>query len=230
MRRAVLRPSVQCVIAVNGFVSGPTGVVAHYGSPAGELAACVGRVGLVDRSDLLAIEVTGDEMALLELVERASGWSLAPGGCSFAAGTWWCARSSESVLALVEVQSGETCQTIAKLGGPDLRAFERSQDLAAIGLVGKATLELLSAVGALEDPRAAPAFGGANVGGTDVELLVQSERRAVVLVAADAARGAWRTLEATGRPFGLCYVGAEALARFTLMEHMLERAAPVPGS
>jgi hypothetical protein len=230
MCRPIPRHSVPVVVAVNGLVSGPARVVAHYGSPAGELAACVGRVGLVDRSDLLAIEIAGNGVAVMELVERASGWPLAPGGCSFAAGTWWCARSSESVIALAELESREIYETIVRLGGPDLCVSERSQDLAAIGLVGKATLAVLAAAGAVEDPRAAPAFGGAKVGGANVELLLQSNRRAVVLVAPDAARHVWRTLEANGRPFGLCYVGAEALARFTLMERMRERTAPVPGS
>jgi glycine cleavage system aminomethyltransferase T len=227
---AVPRPSVPSVVAANGLINGPASVVAHYGSPAGELAACVRGAGLVDRSDLLAIEIAGESLALAELVERASGWSLAPGGCSFAAGTWWCARSSACVIALVEWESRETVETIAGLGGPDLCVSERSQDLAAIGLVGKATLDVLSAVGAVRDPRAAPAFGGANVGGADVELLLQSDRRAVLLVRPEAARHVWRTVEAAGRPFGLCYVGAEAHARFTLMERMLARTAPAPGS
>lgn len=216
------------MVAVNGLLRGPTGVVAHYGSPAGELAACVRGAGLVDRSDLLAIRIAGGRVALAELVQRASGLSLARGGCTFAAGVWWCARSSQCAVALVEPESRETVETIAALGGPGLRVSERSQDLTAIGLVGKATLDVLSNVGAVEDPRAAPAFGVTNVGRAYVELLLQSDRRAVLLVRADEARHVWRMLEAVGRPFGLCYVGADALARFTLRERMLERAAQVP--
>jgi glycine cleavage system aminomethyltransferase T len=218
------------VIAVSAVAVGPDGVVAHYGSPAGELAACVQRAGLVDRSDLLAIELTGRHAALAGLLERVCGWSLAPGGCAYSGGAWWCARSSECVIALVEPGSRHTAEAIAELCGPGLCVSERSRDLAAIGLVGKATLDVLSAAGAVEDPRAVPAFGETNVGGAEVELLLQSDRRAVLLARPAAARRIWRHLETAGRPFGLCYVGAEALARFNLMEHMRARAAPVVGS
>ena len=57
-------------------------VVAHYGSAAGELAACVSAVGLADRSDLAILQLDGPAPQLRHLSQRLAGSELAPGGAA----------------------------------------------------------------------------------------------------------------------------------------------------
>jgi glycine cleavage system aminomethyltransferase T len=215
------------MIGDRGLLDGRTRVPPHYGSPAGELAACVRRAGLVDRSDMQILEVAGEASAVAGIVERATGWTLEPGGCAVTNGTWWCARSQGRMIALSEPGAGAPL-VAAGPRASDVHVIDRSGELAAIGVVGGATLEVLAALGAVEDARLAPCFGTATVAGAGVELLIQSDRRAVLLTHRSAARHVWNAVEAAGRPFGLCYVGAEALARFELLERMIGGAARPP--
>jgi glycine cleavage system aminomethyltransferase T len=217
------------MIGNRGLLDGRTRVPPHYGSPAGELAACVRSAGLVDRSDMRILEIAGEASAVAGIVQRATGWTLEPGGCAVANGTWWCARAHGRVIALSEPGAGASLDTAAPLP-PDVQAIDRSGELAAIGVVGGATLEVLAALGAVEDARLAPCFGTATVARAGVELLIQSDRRAVLLTHRSGARHVWSAVEAAGRPFGLCYVGAEALARFELLERMLGGAAQPPAA
>lgn len=218
------------MIGDRGLLDGRARVPPHYGSPAGELAACVRRAGLVDRSDMQVLEIAGEASDVAGIVERATGWTLEPGGCAVANGTWWCARARGRVIALSEPGARSPLDLAAVPLPPDLYVTDRSGELAAIGVVGGATLEVLAALGAVDDARLAPCFGAATVAGAGVELLIQSDRRAVLLTHRSAARQVWSAVEAVGRPFGLCYVGAEALARFELLERMLGGAAQPPAA
>jgi hypothetical protein len=207
------------------IVTGRLGVAAHYGSPAGELAVCVRAVGLVDRSDLVKLAVTGRPAVLRELVRRASGMSLSPGGWAVGAGAYWCAVSDEIVLALAEPGGASLPETLASA---DVVVADRSADWAAIGLVGEATLRVLGAVGVIGHPRLARPFGRSTVGGVPVDVLLQSDRRALVLVDRPVAAEVWQAIGAAGHRFGLSYVGAEAQSRFAILERTLERAAVPP--
>jgi hypothetical protein len=210
------------------IVNGRLGVAAHYGSPAGELAVCVRAVGLVDRSDLVKLAITGRRSSLAQLVRNAAGLSLSPGGWVQGSGAHWCAVSHGMVIALAEPEGHAVRDTLAATDRMwDAAVADRSADWAAIGLVGEATLPVLAELGALGDPRAARPFGPAAIAGAPVDLLLQSDRRALVLVDRGAAAGVWRAIEVAGRPFGLSYVGAEAQRRFAILERTLDRN-PVP--
>jgi glycine cleavage system aminomethyltransferase T len=210
------------------IVNGRLGVAAHYGSPAGELAVCVRAVGLVDRSDLVKLAVTGRRSDVEDLVERATGMRLGPGGWTFGAGAHWCAVSDRIVLALAEAEAAALTATLAALDRSEVVVADRSADWAAIALVGEAALPLLGALGAVGDPRLARPFGPAIIGGAPVDLMLQSDRRALVLVERDAAAAVWQAIEAAGQPFGLSYAGAEAQRRFAILERTVERNALPP--
>lgn len=216
------------MIGARGLLEGGARVPPHYGSPAGELAACVRGAGLADRSDVEVLELAGTALAVADVVEHATGWSLEPGGCACADGTWWCARSPGRVLVLCEPGSRSPVDTAGLPPGHDVQVTDRSGEVAAIAVVGRAALELLATLGAVEDVRLAPCFGTATVASTSVELLIQSDRRALLLAPRGAASRVWSAVESAGRPFGLCYVGTEALARFMLLERMLEPAVQPP--
>jgi hypothetical protein len=56
------------------------------------------------------------------------------------------------------------------------------------------------------------------VAGIEARLLLESDRRALLLVASELAADAWRAIEQLGRPFGISCVGLEAARRYALLE------------
>lgn len=197
-----------------------TGVAAHYGSPAGELAVCVQAVGLTDRSELTKLEVRGDERVLADLVQAVAGISVGPGGCAEHGGTWVCGRSRASAVVLAEPGERSFLEDWIDRHGPGFRVIDRTSDWAAIGLVGVATPTVLRVLGLVADPRAASPFAEVCVDGAPAELLLHSDVRALLLAEAEDACRIWATVEAAGKPFGISYVGSEALRRFTLRERL----------
>jgi glycine cleavage system aminomethyltransferase T len=197
------------------------GVAAHYGSPAGELAVCVRGAGLADRSDLTKLELRGDPAVVDDLVQAIAGISPVPGGCAIAGGTWLCARSPGELIALVEPTGDCMLEAWVDRSGAGFSVADRSDDLAAIGLVGRAAPAVLSALGLLADLRAAAPFSRVHVEGVDADLLLQSDARALLLTDASRARELWAAVETAGKPLGLSYVGSEALRRFAVRERVL---------
>jgi glycine cleavage system aminomethyltransferase T len=207
-----------------GAVCNGAGIAAHYGSPAGELAVCVQAVGLADRSALTKLEITGQEDALAELVHRATGESIAPRGYVRSGGAWWCAASPDRIVVVAEPNGEPLADSVRAIAPPGVEVTDRSAAWSAIGLVGRATLHVLAALGVTANPRLAPPFGPVCIADVRGELLLQSDRRAVVLVDADAAAAVWRAIDDAGRPYGMSCVGGEAVSRFELLERRLDRA------
>lgn len=200
-------------------------VASHYGSPTAELAVCVQAVGLADCSDLVKLAITGDRQAVSNTVAAAAGSRVAAHGCIETAGAWWCAASDERIVVLAEPASGPALfTTIRKAATPGVEITDQSAEVAAIGLVGRRVFQVLAAVGVLVNPRLAPPFGEATIANERVDLLLQSNRRAVVLVDRRAAAEVWQAIEDAGRAFRLSYVGSDALGRFAILDRMLERA------
>ena len=216
--------ALQTVTRRAGAVPGGQGVAAHYGSPAGELAVCVQAVGLADRSDLSKLEVLGPPGAVSELVRRAAGAPVAARGYVLADGACWCAASAERVIVLGEPADGARLEAIRAVAPAGVQLVDRTPDWSAIALVGRATLHTLAALGALANPRLAAPFGEATVARERVELLLQSDRRALMLVDPVGAAAVWGAIEEAGRAFGLSCVGGEAVRRFELLERRLDRA------
>jgi glycine cleavage system aminomethyltransferase T len=202
---------------------GPGGVAAHYGSPAGELAVCVRGVGLVDRADLAKLVVTGCEDAVGALVARLAGSPLSPGGWTLTDGVYWCAKSAERVIVLGDSRD-PLLEALLRPRTDGVTVTDRSQDWSVLGLVGSAAGSVLASLGILRNPRLATPFGSAEIGGVGVQVLLQSDRRAVVVVDTREAESVWRAIEAAGREFGLSYVGADAERRYAVLERIAGRA------
>jgi len=219
--QAITRP-LEAVTRRAGATLGPGGVAAHYGSPAGELAVCVRGAGLVDRTDLRKVVVTGREDAMGALVTRLAGSPLAPGGWALARGVYWCAASPERVVAL---GGADALAEAARQPRPDgVAVTDCSDDWSVMGVVGNAAPRVLASLGVLRNPRLARPFGTAEIAGMGVEVLLQSDRRALVVADARDAEAVWRAVDAAGRPFGLSYVGAEAERRYAVLERSAGRA------
>jgi glycine cleavage system aminomethyltransferase T len=194
-------------------------VAVNYGSAAGELAACVSAVGLADRSDLtkLVLEAPPDQMR--RLMSRLAGGAVAPGGARLAAGAWWCGVSSERVVVLCDRRQGDRLHDQLHAHAaqqPTLRVEDQTADWAAIEVVGRyagAVLRELGVYGESGDPRQVPpltAHGGAL-------WLLESDRKALALVAQPSAGTVWRAIERAGRRFGICAVGQDAITRYGLI-------------
>jgi glycine cleavage system aminomethyltransferase T len=206
-------------------------IVVHYGSPAGELAVCVSAVGLVERSDLSKLVVEAPAPQLGHLTERLAGGTLATGGALHAAGAWWCAAAPERMVVLCEPHLASRLRARLRDHAVHYAALsveDHSDDWTAIELVGRATTQLLRALGAYGDagdPRQVPPFAAAMLGGCDVHWLLESDRRALLLVPECSAASVWQTIEQAGRPLDVSCVGLEAASRYALLERAGRRAA-----
>jgi hypothetical protein len=104
-----------------------------------------------------------------------------------------------------------------------------SGELTAIGLLGRNTGQVLHALGVYGqsgDPRDAKPFTAGSVDGVATWWLLQSDRRALALVASEQAGRAWLAIESAGRAHGISCVGQEAATRYALMERL--RPATLP--
>ncbi len=201
-------------------------VAVNYGSAAGELAVCVRSVGLVDRSELTMLELAAAPAQLRHLIVRLTGQTVAAGGALHAHGAWWCGAAADRVIALSETSTGARLrERLASQAQArhhvSLKVRDRSQEWAAIELIGAATSELLAALGAYgetRDPRRVAPFTAGAIRGVELMWLLESARCALALVPRAQSGTVWRALEEQGRPFGISCVGREAASRYRLIE------------
>lgn len=80
-------------------------LVADYGDPAREAAACQSSVGVADLSHVGKLEVQGSAEAVAGIVASlAGGASLSPGQATLFRGVWWCPITTGRVLAVTPPQ------------------------------------------------------------------------------------------------------------------------------
>jgi glycine cleavage system aminomethyltransferase T len=183
-------------------------------------------VGLADRSDLGVLTMTGAAASLSELVGHTTGTSLAVGGVVASADTWWCRASAGEVVTVTEPPARARILTTlrmptARLHGLDVR--DASAEMAAIAVVGRRAADVLAALGLLGsagDPRAVAPFTSQTLAGAPVRLLLQTDRRALVLAPTAEAERVWEAIQTAGRPFGLSLVGTDALRLLALQERV----------
>ncbi|MGZ4167206.1 MAG: hypothetical protein ACXVRN_00275 [Solirubrobacteraceae bacterium] len=201
-------------------------VVAHYGCAAGELAACVSAVGLADRSELTKLELDGPPAQLQHLAHRLTGHEVAPGGAVFSGGAWWCAERPGRMLLVCDPRLGDRLHAVLRARvarRSAVRLTDRSAELAALAVVGRrasALLADLGVYGASGNPRHVPPLTAHSVTGADVLWLLESDDKALALMAAAHAPAVWHTIEHAGQRLGLCAVGHEALDRYALIRRI----------
>ena len=218
---AVHRQAGGVVVPHDGHV-----VVAHYGSAAGELAACVSAVGLADRSELAKLSLEGPPEQLRQLSQSLADTELAPGGAALSGGAWWCAERPDRLLVISNPSVGDRLHAVLSARVARRSAVtltDRSAELAALAVVGRrasALLAELGVFGASGNPRHVPPLTAHAVTGADVLWLLESDDNALGLMAAADAPAVWHRIEAAGRRFGLCAVGQDAVARYALIRRI----------
>jgi hypothetical protein len=199
-------------------------VVVNYGSAAGELAACVSAAGLADRSELTKLELIGPGAAVSAVVSRLAGGVVAPGGALPAGGAWWCAVTAQRLIVVSDPDTGRRLRDRLHAGAvqhPDLRVIDRTVAWSAIEVVGRRTSEVLEALdvyGSHGDPRLTPPLSAGRAGDVPALWLLESDHRALALVSAERAGEAWVAIDRAGQRCGICCVGQDAVARYTLLE------------
>jgi hypothetical protein len=205
----------------------------NFGSAAAELAVCVRTVGLVDRSELSQLVLEAPAAQLTALTTRLVGDAVSPGGVLSAGNAWWCGDAPGRVIVVSDPETGSRLRERLHI---DARRFasmavsDASDELTAIGLLGRSASDVLRTLGAYGeagDPRAVAPFSHGRVGEIPVSWLLQSDRRALALVPREHAGEAWLAIERAGRPFGISCVGQEAAARYALLERTRPAALPL---
>ena len=196
----------------------------NFGSAAAELAVCVRAVGLLDRSELSKLVLEAPPAQLAALTSRLVGDAVSPGGVLSAGNAWWCGDGCGRVIVLSDPETGSRLRERLHT---DARRFvsmavrDASDELAAIGLLGRSADQVLRALGVFGDagdPRTVAPFAHGQIAGIPASWLLQSDRRALTLIPREHAGEAWLAIERAGRPFGISCVGHEAAARYTLLE------------
>jgi len=194
-------------------------VPAHYGSAAAELAVCVKRAGAAVRSDLDILELAGGEGWLGQALEEALGVdALAAGTAVHVAGALCCLVEPGRAFLVGAPDEVARCRRLARQqairSGHSVGCEDRSATMTALSLVGPRAAALLAAAGL---PADAP-VGGVRTGtlaSGPVILLHERAERHLLLVAGDRAAEACAELFQVGRPFGLSFVGLDALERLS---------------
>jgi glycine cleavage system aminomethyltransferase T len=189
-------------------------VVGHYGSVAAEIAVCTKAAGLVDRSSIRQLAISGPE-ALLDHVLAAAvpGPAPTPGRATCVAGTWCCRTTPRRAIVA---------------GGPGALTRWRqvaSRAISTAGLAVSAELLVDSATLSLAGPRspgivAAAGLPGdlgvgevadATLAGSPVTLVREDGDHFLLLFEQGHPNGVWQALWEAGRDHGLAPVGNEAL-------------------
>ena len=191
-------------------------VVAHYGSAAGELAACHRSVGIALRTDLIARTLTTDGRY------RSSGWEslelLAAGGIAFTREGWYCVAPEDSRATTVV---GRPSAPIFELVETERETRHWSEDAGIYNVLGPRASELLADLGLLGpagDARQVQPFAEASLGGRPIRLISQTLTNFLLLVQREDLETVWRVLVDTGRSRAAAAVGIEAVERYQLGE------------
>jgi glycine cleavage system aminomethyltransferase T len=199
-------------------------VAVHFGSAAAELAVCVRRVGLVDRSELSTVALEAPPAQLSALMTRLVGTTVAPGGLISGGSSWWCGEAVDRVIVVCDPRmAARLADSLHTVAARHVAVRDLSEQLTAMALLGRNTGKVLAALGVYGptgDPRHAKPFGRGSIDGIPVAWLLQSDHRALALVPREHAGAAWLAIERAGRPSGISCVGHEAACRYALMERL----------
>ena len=130
------------------------------------------------------------------------------------------------MLVICEASRGERLRAVlharvARRSAVSL--VDRSADLAALAVVGRrasALLAELGVYGASGNPRHVPPLTAHAVAGATVLWLLESDDKALAIMASADAAAVWHAIERAGQGYGLCAVGQEALARYALIRRI----------
>jgi glycine cleavage system aminomethyltransferase T len=189
-------------------------VVGHYGSVAAEIAVCTKAAGLVDRSSIRQLALTGPE-ALLDHVLAATvpDGAPRPGRAICVAGTWCCRATADRAIvaggpAAVARWRQVATRAASTVGlGVTAELLEQS---AALSLAGPHAQRIAVSAGLPGDLSVGEA-ADASLAGSPVTVVREDGDHFLLLFELGHPNAVWQALWEAGRDHGLAPVGNEAL-------------------
>jgi hypothetical protein len=188
-------------------------VPAHYGSVAGEIAVSVRAVGIADRVDLDAMEISGDP-ELLEATMPAVGAQLPPVGAAAPARGVWLCRLADGRVQLIgfERRLEAWRRALAARHAKLAVVTGRDANLTAITVVGPRAHAVLGDVG-VQQPGLPGTVQESPLVDQPVTVLCENPEWFLLLVDGKVAPGVWTMLVDAARARGGSHVGHDALQR-----------------
>jgi glycine cleavage system aminomethyltransferase T len=189
---------------------------AHYGSVAAEMAVCTKAAGLVDRSALRQLAVTGPEHLLDHVLEAAlPDRAPDPGRAVCVAGTWCCRSTARRAVVAgtpSAVQRWRQVESRAvSSAGLEVEVTLLAQ-AGALTLVGPRAPGIVAAVG-LPDRMRIHDVANTTLAGTQLTLIREDGDSFLALFErGDPPPAVLEALWAAGTVYGMAPVGTEALA------------------
>jgi glycine cleavage system aminomethyltransferase T len=187
---------------------------AHYGSVAAEIAVCTKTAGLVERSGLRQLAISGPAHLLDHVLEAAlPDGAPAPGRAVCIASTWCCRTTPRRAIV------AGTPSAVARWRQVERRAVSSAglqvsidalADATALSLVGPRAARIAAAAGLPTDLRIAE-VADATLAGEPLTLIREDGDSYLMLFERGRPPEAWEALWAAGREHGLAQVGTEAL-------------------
>jgi glycine cleavage system aminomethyltransferase T len=197
-------------------------VVGHYGSVAAEIAVSTKAAGLVDRSSLRQLAITGPE-ALVDhvLATAVPDGAPAPGRAICVAGTWCCRATARRAIVAGGPSAIARWRQVASraisTAGLAVEA-ELLVDAAALSLVGPRSTRIVAAAG-LPAELGVGDVGDGSLAGAPVNVVREDADHYLLLFEQGHPAAVWQALWEAGREFGLAPVGNEALELLQAATH-----------
>ena len=189
-------------------------VVGHYGSVSAEIAVSTKAAGLIDRSGIRQLALTGPAAQLEHVLDAAAPGRVPGTGEAVCVGGTWCCRSSERRAIVAGGPSA-----IARWRQVESRAIstaglavtvEQLPDSAALSLVGPRSARIVEAAGLPAD-LALGAVGDGRLAGSPVTVVREDGDHFLLLFEHGHPSAVWQALLQAGQEHGLAPVGNVAL-------------------
>jgi glycine cleavage system aminomethyltransferase T len=197
---------------------------AHPGHVAAEIAVCAKTAGLVQRTSLRQLAVTGPEPLLDHVLQAAlPDAAPAPGRAVRVASTWCCRTTARRALvagAPAAVARWRQVESrVVSSAGLDVRG-DLLADAAALTLVGPRALRIAAAAGLPAEMPLGGVWDG-ELGGSRLSVVREGHDSLLLLFERGYGPAALECLWAAGRDHGLAPVGNEALELLHAAHHPL---------
>jgi glycine cleavage system aminomethyltransferase T len=197
-------------------------VVGHYGSVAAEIAVSTKAAGLVDRSSLRQLAITGPE-ALVDhvLATAVPDGAPAPGRAVCVAGTW-CSRATARRAIVAGGPSAvarwrQVASRAISTAGLAVE-IELLVDAAALSLVGPRSTRIVAAAG-LPGELSVGEVADGTLAGAPVDVVCEDHDHYLLLFGQGHPPAVWQALWEAGHEHGLAPVGNEALELLQAATH-----------
>lgn len=189
-------------------------VVGHYGSVSAEIAVATKQAGLVDRSSIRQLAISGPA-ALVDhvLATAVPDGAPPPGRAICVAGTWCCRPTAQRAIVAGGASSMGRWRQVASraISTAGLAVgTEQLEQSAALALVGPRSTRIVAAAGLPAEIGVGEVAGG-SLGGSPVNLVRERAEHWLLLFEQGHPPAVWQALWEAGREHGLAPVGNEAL-------------------